>query len=107
MGGAVTLAGILVIVSGFRDRVMEVAVDDRALLVYRARRSPTRLAWSEVLAVRAPRIPLGGWRVTTGDRSTTLMPSDVLGNEWVLLEVIRRAGLVRNGRRWIRSGDAR
>jgi hypothetical protein len=102
-GAAVVLAGVLVIGTGLRDRVVELAADERALLVRRARRPATRLAWSEILALRGPRTPLGGWRVLAGKGSATLMPSDVLGHEWVLRETVLRAGLVRCRRGWVRA----
>jgi hypothetical protein len=100
LGPAMALAGGLVFVSGLRDRVVELVVDDRGLLVVRAGRPATRLAWSEIVALRPPRTPLGGWRVLAGKGSATLMPSDVLGREWVLGEVVVRAPLVRDGRAW-------
>jgi hypothetical protein len=95
LGAAMALFGLLIVAMGVRDRVVEVAADDAALVVRRAWRSTTRVAWPDVRTLRAPRTPLGGWRVLAASGSVTLMPSDLLGREGVLEEVILRIGPVR------------
>lgn len=66
-------------------------------------RAAFRPSWSEVTALRAPRWPLGGWRVDTARGARTLMPSDLLGHEHLLATVVARGGLRFDGHRsWVR-----
>ena len=95
--------GLLVAVSGFAGRVGTVEVNADALWVRHAARRPFALSWSEVRMLRAPRWPLGGWCVIGARGRRTLMPSDLLGHEWVLGAVIDRAGLRFVGGEWTRA----
>jgi hypothetical protein len=61
---------------------------------------PRRLPWAAIRGVDPPRWPLGGWRLLADDGPVTLMPSDLLGNEWVLAEAIRRCSLVWSDGAW-------
>jgi hypothetical protein len=86
----------------FRVRSLSIALD--ALAIDRPVR-PRRLRWATIRAVVPPRWALGGWRLVAGDRTVTLMPSDLLGNERVLAEAIRRCDLGWSGGAW-RKGPA-
>ena len=95
-GAAVGFLGIV-------GRVAAIRVGPRGLCVTYAFRPRFELSWIDCRRLAPPRTPLGGWRVggTTGSR--TLMPSDLLGREGVLAQIIRRSGLRFDGRRWVRS----
>jgi hypothetical protein len=102
LGLGVAGAGTFVAVAGLAARVSGLDVTDVGLTVHYAARRPFSLSWTECLELRAPRTPLGGWRVTGSVRSITLMPSDVLGLEWVLREIVVRAALSYDGGAWSR-----
>lgn len=112
-GSAVVLVtvGAVVAVSGLTARVVAFEVEDAGLVVRYAARPSFELLWSDCVELRPPRTPLGGWRVIGVDRSRTLMPSDVLGNAWVLEAVVVRSGLLFRDRSWrspqiLAPGDA-
>ena len=90
--------GLLVAVSGVVGRVTAVEATSDGMVVRHSRRRPFKLAWSDVRELRQPRWPLGGWRVIGRSGSRTLMPSDLLGAEWMLDAIIDRAGLRFAGR---------
>jgi hypothetical protein len=100
VGLFIAVAGSVARVTGFRAR-------DDGLVVVFARRPPFRAPWAEVLSLKPPASPLGGWRVADarGARST-LMPSDLFGHEDLLVLIVRRAGLRFDGRLWIQDSAA-
>ena len=85
--------GLLVAVSGLMARVVSVEVAPAGLAIRYSRRRPFELSWRDLRMVQPPRWPLGGWRLTGHEGGRTLMPSDLLGHEWVLATVVDRAGL--------------
>jgi hypothetical protein len=95
-------AGAFVAVTGLAGRVRMIGIEGTGLVIRYAARPSVRLPWAAVSGIRAPRTPLGGWRLIRIGRSHSLMPSDLLGNEWLLVEAIRSTGLLRHGRRWMR-----
>lgn len=100
------LAGAFVGVTGLAGRVRMVEAGDQGLVVHYAGRPPWRVPWTRISGLGAPSTPVGGWRLVADGRSRTLMPSDLLSNEWVLVAVIQAAGLSFTGGRWERSGAA-
>jgi hypothetical protein len=100
------LGGVLVAVSGFTARVTSVEVAGSGLTARYAARRPFELSWSDLRALQPPRWPLGGWRLIGDKEHRTLMPSDLLGHEWVLAAVIDRAGLRFARREWGRESSA-
>jgi hypothetical protein len=96
-------AGTLVAVTGLIGRVRMVVAGSSGLLIHYAGRPPALLPWDHCRELRPPSTPLGAWRLVADGRSRSLMPSDLLDHEWVLLEVIERADLAFDGRRWTRG----
>jgi len=92
----------LIAVSGLLERVSDVWVAPGELVVRRAGLGLRRARWAEVLDLTPPRTPLGAWRIRSGGSTISLMPSDLLDGELLLWAVVRRAGLVFDGRRWRR-----
>jgi hypothetical protein len=97
VGSFVASAGAVARVAGFR-------LSTEGFAVLYARRPPFAACWDEIGALRPPRVPLGGWRVTDvrGGRST-LMPSDLLGHESILDLIVVRASLRFDGLAWSRD----
>ena len=93
--------GLLVAVSGLMARVVWVEVAPAGVVIRYSRRRPFVLSWRDLRGLRPPRWPLGGWRLIGDSGSRTLMPSDLLGHEWVLAAVIDRAGLRFDEGAWI------
>ena len=89
--------------SGFAARVGSLEVAGGGLTVRYAARRPFEVSWSDLRELRPPRWPLGGWRLIGEAGSRTLMPSDLLGHEWVLDAIIDRAGLQFGEGAWIRA----
>jgi hypothetical protein len=89
--------------SGFTARVGSLDVAGGGLTVRYAARRPFEVSWSDLRELRPPRWPLGGWRLIGEAGSRTLMPSDLLGQEWVLHAIIDRAGLRFGEGAWIRA----
>jgi hypothetical protein len=102
LGLGVAGAGTFVAVAGLTARVSGLEVTDSGLTVHYAARRPFSLSWTECRELRAPRTQLGAWRVTGFERSITLMPSDVLGLEWILRATVVRAGLHFEDEAWRR-----
>jgi hypothetical protein len=102
--GALAVAGLFVVVAGLAWRVRGFDVRQDLLFVRYAARRPWALSWHDCRELRPPRLLMSGWRATTMEgRSRSLMPSDLLGNEWVLAAIVRRAGLSFTGRAWVRG----
>ncbi len=95
--------GVLVTVSGFMARVVSVEAAPAGVVIRYSRRRPFELPWGDLRMLRPPRWPLGGWRLMGDAGSRTLMPSDLLGQEWVLDAIIDRAGLRFGEGAWIRA----
>jgi hypothetical protein len=105
-GGSLVLAGVWVATAGWASRVSHLEVTVSGLRIERAHRRAWVASWADVDEVVAPRLPAFAWviRASPGGRRRTigLMPSDLLGREPMLDAVVRRAGLVGDGRRWLR-----
>jgi hypothetical protein len=101
VGGLLVMAGLFIAVAGSVGRVTGIRAGAEGFVVLFARRQPFTASWTEIAALRPPRSPVGGWRVTNirGDR-WTLMPSDLLGHEALLDMIIVRASLRFDGRSW-------
>ena len=107
----VGVAGVLVAVLGFGARVARLHIDDQGIRVEYGWSRPFSLRWEECLRLAPPRWPMGAWRVSgrVGDHDVAcrLMPTDLLGHEFVLGVVAARAGLVFDGGGWtapVRTG---
>ncbi|HEY3211019.1 MAG TPA: hypothetical protein VGL18_14775 [Actinomycetota bacterium] len=93
--------GTFIVFTGSVARVTRLRADDDGIVVMLARRRPFRRRWSDLLALRPPAGPLGGWRLTdVRGASSTLMPSDLFGHEELLETIVVRAGLRFDGRIW-------
>jgi hypothetical protein len=94
-GGAVFLlpglAGAFVFLSGLRLRVTALQVSPTGVTVWYPGRRTFFVGWEPGLSVRAPKTPLGGWRIESSSGARTLMPSDLLGREEVLAALMIRA----------------
>jgi hypothetical protein len=101
-GIPLVVAGLFIAVAGSAARVAGFGASALGLEVRFARGPRFGASWTELESLGPPRTPLGGWRLTTvhGVRST-LMPSDLLGHEDVLVLIVHRAGLRFDGRRWV------
>jgi hypothetical protein len=105
LGIAVAGAGVFIAVSGLAGRVTELDLSESGLSIRYAGRTTFSSSWREVLALRSPRTPLAGWRLETACGRRTLMPSDIVGNEALLVLFVAWAGLEFDGRRsWRRTG---
>ena len=93
--------------TGLALRVTRLEVRADALRVHYAARAARHLEWNRCRALRPPAGPLGAWRIEAGDVAASLMPSDLLGNEPVLAEVARRAGLSFDRGTWERPEPSR
>jgi hypothetical protein len=100
---AFVAAGGFVAVTGLVGRVRTLRAGRAALVVCFAARPALVLSWESCLELQPPRTPFGGWRVIGSHVSRSLMPSDVLCNEWLLAAIIDAAGLSFQGRRWMRG----
>jgi len=107
----VGVAGVLVAVLGLGARVASIQIDEYRLRVEYGWSRPFSLRWEECLRLAPPRWPMGAWRVSgrVGDHDVAcrLMPTDLLGHEFVLGVVAARAGLVFDGGGWtapVRTG---
>lgn len=87
------IAGGVALVEGLRGRVTGLTRRRASLLVRYAGRRPFPIRVRDLVEVRPPRWPLGGWRVRTSAGARTLMPSDLLGHEVVLGALIAAAAL--------------
>jgi hypothetical protein len=92
--------GAFIAVSGFAARVVALESTGRGLVIRYAARRPFVVPWSGCVELRPPRTPLGGWRVSAVGGSRTLMPTDVLGHERILEDLIVGSGLVFRGHSW-------
>jgi len=103
VGVFLVAAGLFIAAAGSVARVAGLRAGAEGFVVLFARRPPFAASWIEIAALRPPRSPLGGWRVTNlrGDR-WTLMPSDLLGHEALLDLIVVRASLRFDGRSWSR-----
>jgi hypothetical protein len=102
----VAAGAAFVLATGSLLRVTRLEVDDRALTVRYARRRARRLRWDDCRALRPPALPLLAWRIVGAAGTISLMPSDLLGNEPVLADVVRRAGLTFDRGTWVRREPA-
>jgi hypothetical protein len=101
------LAGGAIWWAGFATRVTALRAGPGGLTITWHSRRPLSMAWEACSELRSPRWPLGGWTVR-GSRdgrviARLLMPSDILGNEAILVAVVARAQLSFDGRSWRRS----
>jgi hypothetical protein len=103
----VSALGVWILAGGLWSRVAGFETFGSGLVLHYGRRHSFRVIWAECRSLRPPRWPMGGWRLATEGGSQTLMPSDVLGNEWMLEHVVRSAGLSFYGRKWIRKSPIR
>ncbi len=103
LGAIVALWGGVACVSGIRSRVTSLRVDHEGFDVRYAGRRPFAPAWGDVVALRPPRWPLGGWVLVGRMERRTLMPSDVLGQEQSLESIVGFAGLRFEGGAWVRG----
>jgi hypothetical protein len=103
VGVLLVAAGLFIGAAGSVARVAGLRVGADGFVVLFTRRPPFAASWTEIAALRPPRSPLGGWRVTNlrGDR-WTLMPSDLLGHEELLDLIVVCASLRFDGRNWSR-----
>jgi hypothetical protein len=99
----VSALGVWIVVAGLWSRVTGFEALDSGLVVRYGRQRPFHVTWAECRSLRAPRWPMGGWRLEGERTRCTLMPSDVLGNEWMLDLLVRSAELSFDGSRWIRD----
>jgi hypothetical protein len=97
---ACILAGALIGVTGLAGRVRMVEAGEHGLAIHYAAHPPWRAPWTQISGLEAPSTPLGGWRLVVDGGSRTLMASDLLSNEWLLVAVIQAAGLSFTGTRW-------
>ena len=107
LGAGFVLAGSFVALAGLWGRVTSIQVGPAGVLVRHAVRRLLSVGWTEgPVSLSPPRTPAGGWRLRgiRGSRAGAIafMPSDLLQNEAVLGEIIRRAGLRWDGRAWVR-----
>ena len=103
----VSALGAWIVAAGLWSRVTGFEALGAGLVLRYGQRPPFHLTWAECRSLRPPRWPMGGWRLATERGNQTLMPSDVLGNEWMLDHLVRSAGLSFDGRRWIRMSPSR
>lgn len=107
-GGAgrwVLVAGSLFAASaGVGQRVTAVEVTREGLVIARASGTGQRAEWAGIRELRPPRWPLGRWQVRSGTEAISLMPSDLLGGEDALTEIVRRSDLGFRRGRWRRPG---
>jgi hypothetical protein len=103
---ALGAAAAFVAATGVAHRVIRLDVAPDGLTVHYAARAARCVHWDRCRSLRPPRGPLGAWRIDAGDVVATLMPSDLLGNEPVLAEVTRRAGLAFGRGAWRRPDPA-
>jgi len=100
----VGVMGVLVAVLGLGARVASLHIDEHGLRVEFGHLRPFSLRWEECWLLAPPRWPMGAWRVAgrVGPREIAcrLMPTDLLGHEFVLGVVAARAGLEFDGRAW-------
>jgi hypothetical protein len=104
LGAGFVLAGSFVALAGLWGRVTSIQVGPAGVLVRHAVRRPLFVGWTEgPISLSPPRAPAGGWRLRggRGSRAVAFMPSDLLRNEAILGEIIRRAGLRWEGRAWV------
>lgn len=96
---------LFVALAGSARRVAGFAVTGEGLEIRYATGANVMLAWDGLEQLEAARTPIGGWSIRRRDGPpVTLMPSDLIGNERVLQEAIRRGYLTRVGRRrWSRG----
>jgi hypothetical protein len=96
-------SALLVGLTGLRSRVAALVDEGARLTIRYAHRAPFGMPWPGCMELRPPLVPWGGWRILTDRReSRTLMPSDLLGHEWILPLLIERSGLRFQRRAWRR-----
>lgn len=107
---ALGVIGIAVAVAGIATRVIELEIDEEALVVRYRLRTDFVARWDRVSALSPPRLFLGGWSVKVrpagpdGPNAVrVLMPSDLWGHEWILEAVAERSGLTYHRGRWVRE----
>src|SRR5262245_21124282 len=103
---ALAIGVTFVLAAGALLRVTGLEVDDRGLTVRYAARRPRRIRWDECRALRPPAVPQAAWRIVGATGSISLMPSDLIGNEALLADVVRRSGLRFERGTWSRTKGA-
>jgi len=103
--GAVAVApwGAFVAASGLRARVTALDVQGAGLCIRYAAKPSFFVSWASLRSLRAPRTPLGGWRIDSVSGAVTLMPSDLFGHEGVLEAMVCLGVLTFDGRAWSRG----
>ena len=101
------IASGFVLVSGLAGLVTGLSSLRDGIVVRRAALGDRKARWERVQRVIPPRWPLGAWRILGEGRAISLMPSDLLGAEAALAELVRGAGLRFDGRTWRRPGVQR
>jgi hypothetical protein len=105
VGGALAAWGTFIAASGFGGRVAGLEIADTGLTVRFGHRPSFTLAWADCTELLPPRTPFGGWKFVGRGSFATLMPSDLIGLEWVLDEAVRNSRLQFGERTW--RGSAR
>ena len=93
-------AGVAIALLGLAARVTALTLDNRGLSVRFGWRRSFDVAWTEIVGVSPPRWPLGGWAVRSRTGMRLLMPSDLVGHEGILIDIVGMAGLRFEGRAW-------
>ena len=99
--------GRFIAVTGFGWRVTGLEIADTGLTVRFGHRPSFTLAWADCTELQPPRTPFGGWKTSGRGSSATLMPSDLVGVEWVLDGAVRNSGLQFGDGSWRRSPGRR
>jgi hypothetical protein len=99
---AIIVAGGFIAMTGLTGRVRVLRAGQTDLVIRYAARPPLVMSWTACRELRPPRTFLGSWRVIGAGRRRSLMPSDLLRNEWLLAAIIGSARLSFTGRSWVR-----
>jgi hypothetical protein len=100
---ALIAAGGFILLAGLIGRVRTVRAERAGVVVHYAGRRRLTLPWAACQELRPPRSFVGGWRVIGTGGSGSLMPSDLLGNEWLLAAIVDSARLSFSGRSWVKE----
>jgi hypothetical protein len=103
---ALGTAGLLVAWTGFASRVVGLEVRTDGVLVHLRTGRPFVYRWVDARRLVPPITFIGGWRLVGATGSRTLMPSDLLGHEFVVELIVARTGMTRVGRVWTRRPRA-
>lgn len=100
---ALGTAGLLVAWTGFASRVVGLEVRPDGVVVHLRTGRPFLYRWVDARRLVPPITFIGGWRLVGASGSRTLMPSDLLGHEFVVDLIVARTGMTRAGRIWTRG----